>query len=717
VKTLFSHLAWSTASRGLCWSGSLLFIFGFAGAAFSQQPTRPQSYPQRLAEPGIPDATAVDLTVAWLREVTLRALEASASERAVYWNQIRKIVASSKRLQQSPRGILIRIQAVISELTRAAIVRQASIGQPEPEAERKLENARSIFRSVVVEFQAIDTESEKLLHKIYHQSASAVRASGWTKTELESLRRNLALQQARTYRNQALCFPADSPDSINSLSLALQSVADLAKSSLNEDVVWTARLEQLACLRLLKRFSLAQKLLQHWRKAKPTATIAASLQREAAKLDLARGNINSPHHENLAPSMRTAANFFAAGKLQEAIAAYDRAAQNFAADGDRTQQFKATQTAAAIVRARGDRETASKRFRRLALDQPKHAEAAAVHLVAIGLAAKLAREADAATRPALIQHYKSLLEEHLQHWPQSSAATTVRLWLGRYWMSQQQWSSALQVLTEVDVSSGQSVESVFMATECFLRKLQQSAAETPQEVSQRSELVAQAKDFLQPRFVDSSGNWLQEWDNSTRSWALKLSEMHLRYAPAGHTYARNLLSASLAAAPTADEAWKRQASVLLAKAQIRCGEIEQALKVVETAQQIAPEPADRVSLALELLEAEALAALGKQDRALALYRKLLAAHPENGELHESYGQLLSRSTEQADLRLALQTWQQIEKQSKPAGPRWLRARQARLELFERLGEGEQAEKLSKLTKLLYPQVADSFQAKQPSKTP
>ena len=284
-----------------------------------------------------------------------------------------------------------------------------------------------------------------------------------------------------------------------------------------------------------------------------------------SKLDLAEGKINSTYGEKLSHSLRAAANLFSEGKYQEAVAVYDRAVEKFNAEGDENRRFAAAKTAAAIVRGRGDQKAASERFRRLALDQTTHAEAAAVHLVAVGLAANLVRDADAAARPALSQRYVELLQEHLQHWPQSDEAETARLWLGRYWMSQKQWSRAVEVLAEIDT--------------------------------------------------------------------------------------------------------------------------------------------------------EALTAIEKRERALAIYRKLLEKHAENGKIHESYGLLLSQSEENVDLSLALQVWRQIEKQSKPAGPRWLRARQARLELLERLGKGEQAEKLLQLTKLLYPQVADSFEAKLPSREP
>jgi len=583
------------AKKQSCLCFALLVAFGSVGPTFAQQDDLDRTYQQQLAKSGISDSAAVSITVDWLRAITQHALEASADERMVDWKKIRKIIASSERIQDSPRGILIRIQFAISELTRAAFARQTALAPPV--SEEKLEAARLIFRSLITELQAIDQQSEKLLRSTYKKSASAARASGWTQTELESLRRNLALQMARTYRNQALCFPTGSPDSLNSLNLALQAIANLTKSDLNEDAIWLARLEQLACLRLLKHFSEARKLLEQWNTIEPSTAIVARLQQEVSNLDLAEDKLDSMPNENIDPTIRIASSLFAEGKHQQAIEAYDQAAKKFETEGDESQQFEAAQTAAAITRATGKHQSASKRFRRLALDQPNHSEAAAAHLVSVGLAASLSREAKAVSRPALIQHYVLLLEEHLQHWPQSQQADTVRLWLGRYWMSQKEWSSTWEVSTVGSLSS------------------------------------------------------------------------------------------------------------------------EQVLRVIETTRRNDKGLEDKTSLPLDLLQADALAALGKRDQALAIYQKLLETYSERGDLHESYGLLLSESKEKVHLRLALQVWLRIEKQSKPAGPRWLRARQARLELLKQLGKGEQAEKLYQLTKLLYPQVTDSLDARHPLQNP
>ncbi len=595
VRNSISIYVQASAGKQLCLCVVLLAACGLARTSFAQQDDLDRTYQQRLAKSGISDSAAVDITVAWLRAITQHALEASANERIVDWKKIREIITSSKRIQDSPRGILIRIQFAISELTRAAFARQTALA---PSAsEEKLEAARLVFRSLIAELQAIDQQSEKLMRSTYKKSASAARASGWTQTELESLRRNLALQLARTYRNQALCFPAESPDHINSLSLALQAVANLTKSDLTEDAIWLARLEQLACLRLLKRFSEARKLHEQWKSTESSAAIFAQIQQEVSNLDLAEDKLDSMPNENIDPAIRIAASLFAEGKHQEAIEAYDQAAKNFELEGDESRQFEAAQTAAAIARAIGNHLAASKRFRRLALDQPKHPDAAAAHLVAVGLAASLSREAKAASRSALIQHYVVLLEEHLLHWQQSQQADIVRLWLGRYWMSQQQWSSAREVLTEVNVSSGQ------------------------------------------------------------------------------------------------------------------------VLRVIEATRRIEKGLERKPSLTLDLLQADAFVALGKRDQALSIYQRILDTHPKRGDLHESYGLLLSQSKEKEHLGLALQVWLRIEEQSKPAGPRWLRARQARLELLKQLGKGEQAKKLYQLTKLLYPQLADSLEAKHPLQTP
>src|SRR5690606_28013281 len=101
-------------------------------------------------------------------------------------------------------------------------------------------------------------------------------------------------------------------------------------------------------------------------------------------------------------------------------------------------------------------------------------------------------------------------------------------------------------------------------------------------------------------------------------------------------------------------------------------------------------------------EARLHAAMGDRTAAKEAFEQLLDVDDPRGEVHLLYARLLSEG-DATDQRAALDVWQQIERRSKPAGDRWLEARRTRIALFEQLGQHEQATKLRRITKLLYPQ--------------
>ena len=664
-----------------------------------------------LVESNLPNAALVEIATSWLQARTQRAVDASPSERDTLWNTLAEVAELAGRAKNSPRGILIAIQLAISKLAHAESLLQDVADYAEDD--RSLQAARSLLRTSLSELNSIASELEKRLRDTYQKSASAAKASGWTKTELESLRRNLALQQARGYRLQALSYAADSADRVNSLGLALQSLAQLSKSTSVGNEIWEAHVERLVCLRLLNKLTEARELLDQWQDEDLPPEIALKLHAESEQIEWSvQAEGGSSPQLQADPLLRSAERLYTAGKWQEAIAAYDRAANSFAKAGDEQQRFRAAKTAAAVARALGNDEVASLRFRQLALDQPKHAEAAETHLTAIGLTGILARES-----PEEMQRFEMLLQEHLEIWPRSKQANTVRLWLGRYWMSRQQWSEASRVLSGFDANAAGAIACAVALTDCTLQELQQLDSESPESDTSRILLVERARKGLQQVLMDSKGRWSREWNDLTRSAALKLSELLLHHSTGEHDNARKLLSAALASSPKADASWKLRASELLAEALSRGSHWSDVLRIVAAAQQIDHGLESKTTLALKRHQADALLAMGNRDQALAVLRELLDLYPQDGNLYESYVLILSDSQQDIELREALLMWQQIEKQSKPAGPRWIRARQARLELLWRLGEGELAEKLGQLTKLLYPQTIGSIRFDASSLTP
>jgi predicted Zn-dependent protease len=80
------------------------------------------------------------------------------------------------------------------------------------------------------------------------------------------------------------------------------------------------------------------------------------------------------------------------------------------------------------------------------------------------------------------------------------------------------------------------------------------------------------------------------------------------------------------------------------------------------------------ALALDRLRAQALAAAGRADEALALYQRLVREQAGSGTIQEGYADLLLASSEPAHRKLALDQWRIVASRSPPRTPRWYKAK-------------------------------------------
>lgn len=185
----------------------------------------------------------------------------------------------------SSRPLYREIEQALDTVSRAELAREAATltGQPSPQ----LENARKLCRNAITDLRQLETKLTQLLRETYETRPSRRKQNSWTTRELESLMRNLQVQLARAYRNQALCYAAGSIDRLNALSLALERLPEIVTQPIDDSSVWRARVEQVACLRLLNKLADAQQLAAKWLDSSPSKTFAARLQGEQIRLALA----------------------------------------------------------------------------------------------------------------------------------------------------------------------------------------------------------------------------------------------------------------------------------------------------------------------------------------------------------------------------------------------------------------------------------------------
>ncbi len=462
-----------------------------------------------------------------------------------------------------------------------------------------------------------------------------------------------------------------------------------------------------------------------------------------AELLVSRATGGSPSSGGVSSGpLAAAATLYHEGKAAEAVAAYDRAVVELDQTGQTDGAVEAAMAAAAIVREAGDVAEATRRYHALAASHPGHPRAPEAHRLAILCVTDRMRTAAPADRAPLMAQYEALLREHLTAWPEAATTDQVRWWLGRLLAAGHDWSAARQVLQQIPPANAHFPAAAQLVAECYEHELRTVAQ---RDAERRATLLTAATQYLQPIITGPRNRWPDTWSELQLATAASLARLHLAYGDDPPDYAERLLAAAMRGAAAAPDGatWQQSVRPLLVVALVRSGKLSEArselalsasappatlIEVVDLLDgQLDREAAGRqqaigqlmldaiqsLSARRNQLDAEAsarlnrqyaaaLAAVGERDAALEQLRRLAAQRPNDGQLQEDYAALLAEGGTTDALREALAAWQKIEARSHRGGPRWIRARQARIELLGRLGERQEAEKLLQLTRLLYP---------------
>lgn len=471
-----------------------------------------------------------------------------------------------------------------------------------------------------------------------------------------------------------------------------------------------------------------------------------------AQLTVGRALAGAAPTGNAAAVLLAAKNLYLNGQTAEALAAYDQAVSLLERSHQEEEAFAAAMTAAAIERQASQLAEAARRYRQLSVSRSRGARAAEAHRLAILCVADLLRKQAADGSASWTTAYEELLREHLDHWPRGPTADDARWWLGRLLAGRRDWAAARKALQQIAPGSEHFQGAVYLVVECYEHELERLQGHNGTAGRERSELLAQATDYLQPIVARMRNRPPHEWTELERFSVLSLAQLHLQYGKKTSTFSADLLGRvirSLAAAQDnqaesqVDPVWQQKVVSLYIVALVRLDRTEQARGLLQWQAKNAPnslaETLDRLrerapgegpalsretaALVLEgfellgpqwnsldesaeqrlkRLRAAALAAAGKRNAAHAEYAELARQSPDDGKVQESYAALLAQSESPAELQEALTRWHEVEQRSHSGGQRWRRARQARIELLGRLGQRDEADKLLRLTRLLYP---------------
>lgn len=451
------------------------------------------------------------------------------------------------------------------------------------------------------------------------------------------------------------------------------------------------------------------------------------------------------------------AEFYREGRFDEALAAYDRAIQLLAHQQRLDEAYEASMTAGAIARKAGRHTAAAERYRQLALSHPQHPRAAEAHRLAIVSVAQALRSAAASDRPTLVKAYENALYEHLTNWPASTTADDARLWLGKLLIAGDDWTEAREILAQIDSARPQYESAILAIADSYRGELRQYCADGDSAASRRqcAALVADATRELLPVVTGPQNRWPDPWTDVQRHVALAIAQLHLECSTEPSLYAERLLSAVLnsrqapadaEAAGSASDPWQAHARSLKVVALVRNGKMSEAKTLVDeltstpttlivealvgvdrAMQAVPPEDSAQrrevAALSLALLHAiqargeplddktttkitrcrvRAAVASGKAQLAIDEMAKLATEYPDELRMQIEYAALLTNSDSSTHQRSALGLWQTIEDRCAAGSDDWRRARQSRVALLDRLGQHDEAEKLRRLTAILYP---------------
>jgi len=399
---------------------------------------------------------------------------------------------------------------------------------------------------------------------------------------------------------------------------------------------------------------------------------------------------------------RQADSLYQKRDFERAIAAYDEASSAARSAGNLQRAFELAYKAALVEQQRGRHAAVASRLRILTKGLASHAQAPAAHLLAAWNAAQASQE-----DPAAAELYVELLREHVSIWPSAESASQARLWLGRLTESRSDLAGAITHYAVVAPASPHYAAAIAALTSCWRQNLAKMAAAGQPTALPASEAI---------RFFAAAAQRTSPPGGVERAATLALAELILSYEPSRAADAEKVLREALSASNDTPAAWRTEAQSQLVVAlaaqpsremesvdvlrQIGSASPAQLFAVLEGLTRIAARSSGesrravaatqlaavnllatsrqqlgaKEQLSLGQIEAEALAAAGRRDEALAAYARLSEAHPDDASVQAGFAALLLDSTDRRQLEQALDQWRTVAARCKPRTTRWQQAK-------------------------------------------
>jgi len=248
---------------------------------------------KRLARDDLTARRRAELTAEYARTLAQWAVASPRDRRDDLFRRATGVIEDYLHRQpDGPLSLLIRYQAALNHLARGELLRREA--EIAGRADARFEPARGELREAGRLLSDLAESAERLRREVATgappRSTLAPRDEvgqpSLTERELIALQRNIEAELARTRTNQALSYPAGSPDRAHALNEAIGLLGPLARLPEHHPRCWPSRLGLARAYRLLGDAATARRTLDAVEQAEPPAGVGLEVRAERLRLAL-----------------------------------------------------------------------------------------------------------------------------------------------------------------------------------------------------------------------------------------------------------------------------------------------------------------------------------------------------------------------------------------------------------------------------------------------
>lgn len=477
-----------------------------------------------------------------------------------------------------------------------------------------------------------------------------------------------------------------------------------------------------------------------------------------ARIDWQRDQEIREYGRELAELVRDARSSFSASKPTDSLAKFERAIAAARLANQPRLLLELIDTRATLLFQSKRFDAAAAAFRELA-EAPQHGRSAATHLLWAVCLGRLMEQQPTNERQLEFTQTLSLLRERFPDAPEAGEASWM---LGQLLDRQQQFEAARKLFDSIPAKHARRDEAWAATARGYERQIVQLRTErnpmvAAEEAAAITRLTPVAEELMQAmsKISQTPQEEIGDHDDDrkvtseamlTRPQAellIRLARLHLHRQAADVSQADALLLVVIRC--SSDREWKKTAEqlrIVSLAAQQKFDEAERLLGSLDEADSSeliewldglsrvvqGSEPSTRRLVAeLQLraseklaasptalpevqrlriwrIRAEALAATGQSSKAIATFQQLLESRPRDATLLRAAAELADSLESVETTKQAKSFWRRLEGVLTAGKPDWLDARWHVIRCCQRLGETAEADKLLKVTKLLYPDL-------------